>query len=173
MKSRSEEFYKKGVHKYSTKFTRKHLRRDLFCKACNFIKHRIWHRCFPVNFEKSLRPSFLQNVCEGLLLKSKILIGVSFRKVLGFYYKRSRQLFYYGGTSSYIHLQIPKRVNKVIFQNSSELLLPKIPQQTKTCVKSTKECFRYPYSGVLIISLESIFEVCDGVWFFANLQVFT
>ena len=133
MKSRSEEFYKKGVHKYSAKFTRKHLCRDLFCKACNFIKHRIWHRCFPVNFEKSLRPCFLQNVCEDLLLKSKILIGVSFSKILGFYYKRSRQLFYYGGTSSYIHLQIPKCVNKVIFQNSSELLLPKIPQQTKTC----------------------------------------
>ena len=75
-------------------------------------------------------------------LVSKIFTGVSFRKMLGFYYKRKRQLFYYEGTLSQT-LKIPERVNRVISQNSSELLLMKVPQQTKTCSKSTKkECFR-------------------------------
>ena len=84
--------------------------------------------------------------------------------------KRNR-LFYYEGTLSYIPLKIPERVNRVIFQNSSELLLLNIPQQTKACSKSTiKEYFRQQrnvsecYSGVfIIISLENIFEVCYAV----------
>ena len=31
-------------------------------------KKRLWHRCFPVNFEKFLRTSFLQNTSGRLLL---------------------------------------------------------------------------------------------------------
>ena len=31
----------------------------LKAEACNFIKKRIWHSCFPVNFEKLLRTPFL------------------------------------------------------------------------------------------------------------------
>ena len=32
------------------------------CQACNFIKKRLQHRCFPMKFTKSLRTSFfLQN----------------------------------------------------------------------------------------------------------------
>ena len=85
---------------------------------------------------------YFANVCEGLPVKSKIFTGVSFRKVLSFYYKRNRQLLYYERTSSYILLKISEFVNRVIFQNSSKLLLLKIPQQAKTCSKSTtKECF--------------------------------
>ena len=56
------------------------------------------------------------NVCEGLPLKSKIFTGVSFRKILGFYYKRNRQPLYYKGTSSYISLKIPECV--INFQSS-------------------------------------------------------
>ena len=75
-------------------------------------------------------------------MKSKIFTGVSFHKVLSFYYKRNRQLLYCERTSSYILLKISERVNRVIFQNSFELLLLKIPQQAKTCSKSTtRECF--------------------------------
>ena len=29
------------------------------CKACNFIKKRLWQRCFPVNFAKFLRTPFV------------------------------------------------------------------------------------------------------------------
>ena len=31
------------------------------CQACNFIKKRLQHRCFPMKFTKSLRAPFLQN----------------------------------------------------------------------------------------------------------------
>ena len=34
-----------------------------------FIKKRLWHRCFSVNFAKFLRQPFLQNNSERLLLK--------------------------------------------------------------------------------------------------------
>ena len=41
-----------------TNFTGKNLSQALFMsepKACNFIKKRLWHRCFLVNFAKFLR----------------------------------------------------------------------------------------------------------------------
>ena len=31
------------------------------CQACNFIKERLQHRCFPMKFTKFLRTLFLQN----------------------------------------------------------------------------------------------------------------
>ena len=40
--------------------------------ACNFIKKRLWHRCFPVNFAEFLRPPFfaehLQTIASELYL---------------------------------------------------------------------------------------------------------
>ena len=36
--------------------------------VCNFTKKRLWHRCFPVNFGKSLRTPFLRNISGWLLL---------------------------------------------------------------------------------------------------------
>ena len=30
-------------------------------KASNFIKKSLWHKCFPVNFAKFIRTTFLQN----------------------------------------------------------------------------------------------------------------
>ena len=65
---------------------------------------------------------YFANVSEGLPLKSKSFTGVSFRKILSFYYKRNRQLFYY------IPLKIPELINWVIFQNFSKLLHLKITQ---------------------------------------------
>ena len=35
----------------------------------NFIKKRLWYRCFPVNFAKFLRIPFLTKHCQWLLLK--------------------------------------------------------------------------------------------------------
>ena len=50
--SRPEPFCKKGVLRNFAKFTGKHL----------FLKKRLWHRCFPVNFVKFLRtPSFIEH----------------------------------------------------------------------------------------------------------------
>ena len=62
---------RKDVLRNFAKFTEKHLCQGLFMsgpKACNFIKKRLWHRCFPVNFAKVLRTLFLQNTSRRLLL---------------------------------------------------------------------------------------------------------
>ena len=37
-------------------------------QACNFVKKRLQHWCFPVKFAKFLRTSILRNICEELLL---------------------------------------------------------------------------------------------------------
>ena len=36
-------------------------------KACNFIKRRLQHKCFPVKFAKCLRVPFLQNLFSRVL----------------------------------------------------------------------------------------------------------
>ena len=38
-------------------------------EACNFIKKRLWHRCFSVNFSKSLRTPFLTEHFRWLVLE--------------------------------------------------------------------------------------------------------
>ena len=58
---------RKGVLRNFSKFTGKHLCHSLcFNKVANLspatlLTERLWHRCFPVNFEKFLRTPFLQN----------------------------------------------------------------------------------------------------------------
>ena len=67
--SRPEVFCKKGVLKIFTKFTEKHLGEDLFfnkgLRPATLLKKRLWHKCFPVNFVKFLRPLFLENTYGG------------------------------------------------------------------------------------------------------------
>ena len=94
-------------------------------------------------------------------LKSNIFTGVTFRKILGFYYKRKRQLFYYEGISLKT-LKIPERVNRVIYQNSS-VAYDSIPADKSMFKVDKKGMFQECYSGVFMITLENIFEVCDGV----------
>ena len=52
--SRPELFYKKGVLNNFTKFTGKHLYQSLFSYQASglqlYLKKRLWHGCFPVNF---------------------------------------------------------------------------------------------------------------------------
>ena len=55
---------KKGVLKTFTKFTGKHLRQ----RVSFLIKKRLWHSCFPMNFEKFLRAPFLIEHLRWLLL---------------------------------------------------------------------------------------------------------
>ena len=42
-------------------------------RACNFVKKRLQHRCFPVNYAK-----FLRNICERLLLHYEHLSSYSY-----------------------------------------------------------------------------------------------
>ena len=64
----------KGVLRNLTKFTGKHLCQSLFfnkvagLRPTTLLKKRLRHRCFPVNFPKFLRTSFLQNTPRRLLL---------------------------------------------------------------------------------------------------------
>ena len=57
---RSCSVKKKTVHKNSAKFTGKHLCRNLFFNITTgtSLKKRLWHKCFPVNFEKFFRSLF-------------------------------------------------------------------------------------------------------------------
>ena len=67
-------FCKKGVLRNLAKFTGKHLCQSLFFnkvgdfRPATLLKKRLWHRCFPVNFAKFLRTTFLQNTSGRLFL---------------------------------------------------------------------------------------------------------
>ena len=70
LKQPTSAFCQKGVLKNFTKFTGKYLCQSLFfnkvvrlrpetlSEGCNFIKKRLWHKCFLVNFQKYLRTLF-------------------------------------------------------------------------------------------------------------------
>ena len=72
--SRPEVFSKKGVLRNFAKFTGKHLCQSLFfnkvadLRSAALLKKRLWHRCFPVNFEKFLRTAFIIEHLRWLLL---------------------------------------------------------------------------------------------------------
>ena len=65
---------RKGVLGNFIKFTGKHLCQNVFfnkvagLRPATLLKRRLWHRCFPVNFVKFLRTTFLQNTSRPLLL---------------------------------------------------------------------------------------------------------
>ena len=61
-----EVFCKKGVRRNFTKFTGKRLCQSLFFNKVAGLRHG----CFPVNFGKFLRTSFLQNTSGELLLNN-------------------------------------------------------------------------------------------------------
>ena len=69
-----EVFCKKGVLRSFAKFTGNTCARISFfnrfvgLRPATLLKQRPWHRCFPVNFGKFLRTSFLQNTSGRLLL---------------------------------------------------------------------------------------------------------
>ena len=43
-------------------------KRDSGLRPATLLKKRLWYRCFPMNFVKFLRTTFLQNTSERLLL---------------------------------------------------------------------------------------------------------
>ena len=102
--SRLEEFYKKGLLKYSTKFTGKHLRWGLFCNKTSGLRPvtslntESGTGAFLWIFWNLYKNIYFTNM--GMSLISKIFTGVSLRKMLHFHYKRKRQLFYYERTLS-------------------------------------------------------------------------
>ena len=67
---------KKYVLRNLTKFIKKYLCQSLFInkvaglRPVTLLKKSLWHSCFPVNFAKFLRTSFLQNTFRQLLLEN-------------------------------------------------------------------------------------------------------
>ena len=63
--NRPKVFFRKGVLRNFSKFTGTHMCLSLFfnkvagLRPATLLKKRLWHRCFPVNFAKILRTSFL------------------------------------------------------------------------------------------------------------------
>ena len=70
--SRPEVYCKRGVLRNFTKFTGKHLCQSLFfnkvadLRSETLLKKRLWHRCFPVKF---LRTLFFTEHFRWMLLK--------------------------------------------------------------------------------------------------------
>ena len=89
-----------GVLKNLAKFTEKHLHWSLFFnqvagvsvliklpQACNYIKKRLQHRCFPLSFAKFLRTLSLQNTSGRLrLVLKKIHFWRTLKKHQGKYW---------------------------------------------------------------------------------------
>ena len=72
--SRLQVFFKIAILKNFAIFTRKRLYWSLFdkftgLKACNFIKKRLQHRCFLLNFVKVWRKAFSLEHLRWLLLR--------------------------------------------------------------------------------------------------------
>ena len=78
--SRPEVFCEKDVLRNFAKFTGKHLCQSLFfnkiagLRPATLLKNRLWHRCFPVNFAKFPRTTFLTEHLRWLLLLLQELI---------------------------------------------------------------------------------------------------
>ena len=65
-KKESITFFKSSHRRCSVR--RSVLRNFSLQQSATLLKKRLWHRCFPVNFAKFPRTSFLQNTSGGLLL---------------------------------------------------------------------------------------------------------
>ena len=92
-------FYKKGFLRNFSKFTGKHpCQRVFFNKIAGFrpatlLKKTLWHRCFPVNFEKFLRTPFFAEHLRWLLLHKDLQFDLHFSVYslrLFLYYERNR-----------------------------------------------------------------------------------
>ena len=72
--SRSEVFSKKVVLRNFVKFTGKHLCQFLFLnkvvgmRPATLLKKRLWHRCFPVNFDRFFKIPVWRKTSGRLLL---------------------------------------------------------------------------------------------------------
>ena len=75
---------KNGVLRNFAKFIGKHLCQIQSLRPATLLKKKFWHRCFPVNFAKSLRTPFLQNSSGRLLLYKKRSFMTGFKQAFGF-----------------------------------------------------------------------------------------
>ena len=87
--NRPEVFYKKGALKNVAKFTEKHLCQSLFfnkvagLRPAAFLKKKLWHRCFPVNFSTFKEHLFSQNTSSGYFWNGNDQISICMLKICG------------------------------------------------------------------------------------------
>ena len=98
-------FCKKDVPKHFTKFIGKHLYQSFFFNKVTglgqgpgkskglqlYLKKRLWHRCFPVNFVKFLRTPILKNTSGGCfynypVITSKIIWTQQLTEITTFFF---------------------------------------------------------------------------------------
>ena len=120
---------------------------------CNFIKNRLWHRCFPVNFTKFLRTPFLQNTSGQLLLHFTRLMKVPFRTIFknaiitflltNLLFKRIEIKFYFLELKRPLIKCVKLILNKKLFRCLTSTLLQEINeslyQQSRKCRDSKKQ----------------------------------
>ena len=70
--TRSQMFFKIAVLNIFVKFTGKHLSQRLVFNNIAGLKQRLLHRCFPVNFAKILRTTFLCNCNHNGIISNLI-----------------------------------------------------------------------------------------------------
>ena len=95
-KQSPDVFYKKGVLRNFTKFTRKHLCQSPFLKKLQ--KKRLWHRCFPVDFVKFLITLFSQNTSGDCFCTERIIssyVNSSFSFLYFFVYSWNAVNYHY------------------------------------------------------------------------------
>ena len=85
--------------------------------ACNFIKKRLWHRYFPVNFAKFLRTSLFTEHLRWLLLKGLFLLLCFFVFLKS--YKKKKYIFNEKVETWWIYLLFPQ-VLPCIYKGFSE-----------------------------------------------------
>ena len=81
-------------------------------KACNFIKKRLQHRCFPVNIAKLFRTPILKNICGRLLLKEVAILKNTSEQLLLTLLLNSKNLL-----TSYEQVTISSMLHNTFNQN--------------------------------------------------------
>ena len=154
-KQPQDVFDKKGGLKNFAKFAGKHLHQLLFFnkiahyKLHILLKTRFWHRFFPVNFAKFLKPSFLQNTSGW-----QILFRASSNSVENWLWKWwwANECFAMGNSSRI------KKNKKILVPHSQELhrLAYQFFFKKKKIAVSTwdLECSWFPFSSLLQKELE-------------------
>ena len=112
-------------------------------KACSFIKKRLQHRCFPVNFAKFLRTPILKNICKQLSFVRKIFMTRYREKgqfnpfrvnVLNYFKKQPPEVFYKKGVLKDFSEFTGKHLCPSLFFN-------KVADQRRNCVLDVSQLF--------------------------------
>ena len=119
--SRPEVLFKNFVIRKFAKFRGKHLRKteENRLRPTTLLKKRIWHRCFPVNFEKFLATHFLTEHLRRLHGKGQRRIWDPVKQLRwNIVSKKFTAKSHYVFTRYKIHLLLVPKLIRYLLQNS-------------------------------------------------------